>query len=179
MLQLGARLICGVTSLNTVPLPPPQPDQGNHVLRQVLANGTIITVAGQVGVSGYSTEGLPATSSLLSNPGAVAAYAGGFLVTSRGSCRVMMLWPNATLTTAAGSGACGYAGNGGLATRAWSVPQYGGLMADPWWGGWVMAEQGINVVRRVLANGLIYLVAGTVSAGSLGKSTARVWLLPR
>lgn len=74
------------------------------------------------------------------------------------------------------SGACGYAGNNGLATQAWSVPQYGGLIAEPWWGGWIMAEQGTSVVRRVLANGIIVLVAGTGSAGSLGMCCAS--LLP-
>jgi hypothetical protein len=113
--------------------------------------------------------GQPWTSTKLYFPGAVASFLGGYLVTSRGSCRVLMLWPNGTSMTAAGTGVCGVSGTGGLATRANVYVQYGGVAIDPRTsGGWLIAEQGGHVVRRILPSGIIALVAGIGTAGSTG-----------
>lgn len=154
------------------------------------ANATIAVAAGIVGACGYSGEGLPALSSKLCAPTAVGAYGGGFLITNRGGCRVMMLWPNQTLTTAAGNGACSLTGDGGLATVASLYPGYGALVVDPAGpgGGWVIADQvrmgsigrllqqhipatlsqSNNAIRRVLPSGIILRVAGSGTQGSAG-----------
>jgi hypothetical protein len=124
------------------------------------------------GTSGYSGEGLPALSSRLSAPTAIAAYGGGYLINSRLACRIMMLWPNATMTTAAGTGTCGLAGDGGLATTAQVNSGWGALSADPAGpgGGWVFADQSNHAVRRVSSDGVMITIAGTLgSSGATGE----------
>lgn len=151
------------------------------MLRRVLANGTLTTVAGIPGTSGVSDDGLPALASRLALPVSVAAYLGGFVIVNAGSCRIAMLWPNATLTRLAGSGVggCGFAGDGGPAVLALLNPLTGAIAADPWGpGGVVFADSGNNVVRRVLPNGVVVRVAGTGGAGFSGQyGVPRVWFL--
>ena len=86
--------------------------------------------------------GVPWLSTMLAGPAAIAPYLGGYLVQNRLSCRVTMLWPNRTSTTAAGTGACGLTGTGvGLATAANINAGWAGLMPDAFTGGWLLAEQ--------------------------------------
>ena len=120
-------------------------DQNNHVVRQIFANGTIVTIAGVPMSSGYSGEGLPALASKLSSPVSMAPYQGGYVIVCRGTYRIMQLWPNATLVTAAGNGSSGTAGDGGPATLAKIFPQWGVIAADPTGpgGGFVWCEQGV------------------------------------
>ena len=122
-----------------------QADQTMHVLRRVLANGTMTTLAGVPGSAGYSGEFLSARASLLSSPAAVAPYVGGYLVSNRGTCRISMVWPNGTLSTVAGTGSCGaLSGDGGLALNASVRPNWGMLAPDPSGsgGGFVWSDQG-------------------------------------
>lgn len=121
------------------------PDQNNHVVRQIFANGTIATIAGVPMSSGYSGEGLPALASKLSSPVSMAPYQGGYVIVCRGTFRIMQLWPNATLVTAAGNGSSGTGGDGGAATMAKIFPQWGVITADPAGsgGGFVWCEQGV------------------------------------
>ena len=75
------------------PRRPPQPDSTDHVVKRVLANGTLITIAGISASSGYSGEGLPARSSLIANPQAVALLESrnGYLISCRATNRIMLL----------------------------------------------------------------------------------------
>lgn len=119
-----------------------QTEQNTHVVRQVLASGIIQTIAGTAASSGYAGEGVPWLSTKFSFPAAVTPFQGGYLVQSRGTCRVTMLWPNGTSTTAAGTGTCGLSGTGGLATMAAINPGWASLSADPFYEGtWLLAEQ--------------------------------------
>lgn len=149
-----------------------QPDQGNHVIRRVSASGIISTIGTLVSASpsaastlnhlrfprvsdaagiprsaGYSGEGLPALASLLSSPVSMAPYRGGYVIVNRGTFRIVQLWPNGTLTTAAGIGTSGLSGDGGPATAAAIFPQWGVVAADPAGpgGGFVWCEQGAYV----------------------------------
>ena len=120
-------------------------DSTDHVVKRVLANGTLITVAGVSATSGYSGESLPARSSLLANPQAVAplASSNGYLISCRLTNRIMLL-ANGVLTTVAGTGTAGLSGDGGLATSAAINPSFGGVAADPSGagGGFVWSDQG-------------------------------------
>ena len=133
------------------PLPLPQAEQSTHILRQVFVNGSIATLAGTPGVAGTS-EGLPALSSLLSSPSAVAQYLGGFVFTNRGTCRISMLWPNNTISTVAGNGVCALGGDGGLALNASVKPNWGMIVADPAGagGGFVFSDQGRGAARSIV-----------------------------
>ncbi len=93
-------------------------DTGNDRVRKVSGDGTIVTVAGN-GIRGFGGDGGPATSASLNSPHNLAVLPdGGFLVADEGSNRVRRVWPNGTITTAAGTGTAGFSGDGGRATAA-------------------------------------------------------------
>lgn len=120
-----------------------KPDSTYHVVHRVFANGTLAPVAGVLGTSGYSGEGLAATLSLLANPQAVAPFGAGYLITCKGTFRIMLL-SNGVLTTAVGTGTAGVTGDGGPALAATINSAWGCVAADPAGacGGFVWADQG-------------------------------------
>ncbi len=93
-------------------------DTDNERIRKVAANGIITTVAG-TGTPGYSGDGGQAVAAQISGPRGVAALPdGGFLIPDTNNNRVRRVWPNGTITTVAGTGVAGFAGDDGLATLA-------------------------------------------------------------
>jgi len=91
--------------------------RGNRV-RRVWPDGTITTVAG-TGVAGYSGDGGPAVAARLNEPHAVAALPdGGFLIADTGNHRIRRVDARGVITTAAGTGAVGFGGDGGSASEA-------------------------------------------------------------
>ena len=98
-------------------------DENNEVIREVSAGGIITTMAGN-GNSGYSGDNGPATSAELSFPGGVSLDgAGNLYIGDRGNYRIRKV-SGGIITTIAGDGAAGYAGDGGLATQSsLNIPQ--------------------------------------------------------
>ena len=135
-------------------------DTGNCVVRKISTTGTITTIAGTVGLCfGASPfgDGGPATSAVLNLPYGVAVDGvGNLYIADSGNCRIRKV-ASGTITTYAGSNACGYSGDGGSATAATlSGPQGVGVDA----GGTVyIADTGNCLVRKVFG-GTISLVAG-------------------
>jgi uncharacterized protein (TIGR03437 family) len=99
-------------------------DTNNSRILKVTPKGSITvttTVAGSdSGVWGYSGDGGPATSALLNYPSGVALDAAGNLyIADTHNQRIRMVSAaTGTITTLAGTGHSGYAGDGGLATSA-------------------------------------------------------------
>ncbi|WP_084285811.1 hypothetical protein [Solirubrobacter soli] len=129
-------------------------DQGNNRVRRVAADGTIATVAG---------GGLE-DSARLSQPTAVAALpAGGFLVADTGNHRVARV-AFGTLTTVAGTGVGGVAGDPGPAVRR-PLGTPVDVAVTPG-GGFVVADVDSQQVLRVDASGNVTTVLdGTAAAG--------------
>jgi uncharacterized protein (TIGR03437 family) len=93
-------------------------DTANHRIRKVAADGTISTVAG-IGSAGFSGDLGRATGAALNSPRGVAVDAAGNLyIADSLNSRVRKVAANGAITTVAGSGRIGYAGDGGLATSA-------------------------------------------------------------
>ncbi len=93
-------------------------EQRGQRIRLVRRDGTITTVAG-TGTAGFSGDGGPATTAMLSGPHAVAALPdGGFLIADTFNHRVRRVWPSGKITTVAGSGSEGFGGDGGPAAEA-------------------------------------------------------------
>lgn len=101
--------------------------------------GTFTTVAGTPSQAGGAGDGGPAGSAQLDHPEQVLSTAdGGFLVADTGNNRVRAVSATGIITTVAGSGVPGYAGDGGAATVASlfaptaiaSTPDGGFLIAD-------------------------------------------------
>ncbi len=93
-------------------------DFGNSVIRKVSTNGTITTVAGN-GAPGYLGDGGAATSAELAFPESVAVDAKGNLYIADTVNQTIREVPvNGIITTVAGTGMIGYAGDGGPGTSA-------------------------------------------------------------
>jgi hypothetical protein len=141
-------------------------DNDNNRVRLVAANGTISTAAG-TGAAGSAGDGGPATSAQLNDTGAVATTPdGGFLVTEILGHRVRRVAPDGTISTVAGTGTQGSAGDGGPATSAQlNGPDDVSPTPD---GGFVIADTSNHRIRKVSFGGTITTLAGTGTAGYNG-----------
>src|ERR1700682_3122308 len=93
-------------------------DPSNHRVRKVNAAGMIQTVAGS-GSPDFSGDGGPANAARLNAPYGVAAdRAGNLYIADLGNNRVRKIGPDGVITTIAGTGAAGSAGDGGPAVAA-------------------------------------------------------------
>jgi hypothetical protein len=136
-----------------------------HRIRRVAPDGTISTLAGNV--QGFGGDGGPATAASLSSPFGVAAQAdGGVLIADFGNQRIRRVAPDGTISTVAGNGHAGYAGDGGPATEA-ALAWPNAVAALPG-GGFLISDWLNQRIRRVDADGRISTVAGTGTAGFAG-----------
>src|SRR5581483_6069159 len=148
-------------------------DSGNDVVRKVnIGTGVITTVAGS-GSFGYSGDGGPATSAKLGDPSSIVVDAQGNLYICDSLNNVVRKVTAATgvITTIAGTGACGYSGNGGPATSA-RMCNPDGITLDAS-GNIYVAEISESVVVKInAATGIISAVAGTGGGGYNGDGIA-------
>ena len=123
-------------------------DANNHRIRKVSADGTISTVAG-TGVSGFSGDDGSATAAQLDFPYSVAVDSAGNLFISDFSNNRIRKITQATgvISTVAGSGTCGFSGDGGLATAAQLCDPFN-VVVDPT-GTLYIADARNGRIRRV------------------------------
>ena len=140
-------------------------DFGNHVVREVLTNGTIRTAAGN-GTAGYSGDGGNATNAKLTSPGGLDVdTAGNVYIADYGNGTVRELTTNGKISTIAGTGVAGYSGDGGAATSA-QLYRPGDVVTD---GSTVyIADAGNARVRAISPGGTITTVAGNGTAANTG-----------
>jgi len=142
------------------------PDTDNDRVRLVRRDGVIVTVAGN-GKRGFSGDGAPATAAQLDRPFAAVPLAdGGLLIADTGNDRVRKVSADGAIATVAGNGVRGFGGDRGPATNAsLNSPHDLALLPD---GGFLIADEGNNRVRRVWPGGTITTVAGTGTGGFSG-----------
>lgn len=122
------------------------------------AEGLLTPLAG-TGTAGFGGDGGPARRARLRFPtGLALARDGTLYVTDTDNQRVRRIDPDGVITTFAGSGVKGFAGDGGPATAA-ELNAPAGLALDDA-GNLYIADQGNDRVRRVDTNGVIDTVAG-------------------
>lgn len=136
-----------------------------NVVREVLASGTITTVAG-TGTAGNSGDGQQAVAADLNLPIAVALNAAGELyIADYGNNRVRKV-SNGVISTIAGTGTAGDLGDGGPATAAEISPSSLALDRS---GNIYVADAAHNVIRMItVSTGIISAIAGTGTAGLSG-----------
>lgn len=141
-------------------------DGGNNRVRKVDSSGIISTVAG-TGIAGFGGDGGPATAAHLNGPWAIAVDgAGALYVAELRNDRVRRIDVSGVITTVAGTGVRGYAGDGGPATAAaLSMPSD---VAVDGAGNVYIADRGNNRVRRIDSAGTITTVAGDGRYGFSG-----------
>lgn len=135
-------------------------------IRRINSAGVISTYAG-TGICGYSGDGGPATSAMISySYGAAFDRHGNLLVADTGNNRVRLITPAGIIMTIAGNGTYAYSGDGGNAVEA-SLAGPSALSADPT-GNIYIADSGNYVIRLVDDSGIIHTVAGNHTYGFSG-----------
>lgn len=142
-------------------------DGGNGRIRKISTTGMITTIAGN-GTFGPATgDGGPATSADIGQPFFINYdFAGNLYLASVGECRIRKVDTSGIITTAAGTGTCGYNGDGIAATAAQlNLPR--GVAFDTS-GNLYIADTANHRVRLVNSSGVIGTFAGTGAPGFSG-----------
>jgi trimeric autotransporter adhesin len=133
-------------------------DTGNHVVSRLNADGTLTVLAGN-GIAGFSGEGGPARSASLRYPSdAVMDKAGNLYIYDSENVRIRRVTPDGVISTYAGTGVRGYAGDGGPAIQA--RIELDGKMAVDATGNLYFTDGVDFVVRRITPDGTIATYAG-------------------
>jgi uncharacterized protein (TIGR03437 family) len=154
-------------------------DTFNGVVRKLTAPGAIATPTGTIttfaGVGpsstgaqtqGYSGDGGPATSALLSQPAGVAVdSSGNVYIADYGNYTVRKVDTKGNITTFAGTGAPGYSGDGGPANKALLAQPYA-VAIDPA-GNIYISDLSNTNIRQVTSDGNIHTIVSGVSADSI------------
>ena len=139
-------------------------DSGNNVIRKVGTDGIITTAAGN-GTVGYLGDGGAATNAELSGSLFLAVnVAGDLFVADEDNNVIREVGTNGIITTVAGNGTAGYAGDGGAATNALLYKPVG-VAVDASGNLFIAVD---NRIRKVGTNGIITVFAGRVTAGYSG-----------
>ena len=145
-------------------------DFRNNRVRKIDANGMISNFAGN-GKYGYSGDGGAATSAQLNQPtGIVSDKSGNLYIVDEMNAVIRKVDNKGIISTVAGNGTAGFAGDGGPATSA--------EFKDPWGitidasGNLYIADEYNNRIRKIDTKGNISTVAGNGTAGYNGDSIA-------
>lgn len=143
-------------------------DVDNNRIRRVVPGGAVTTFAGTTTSIG---DGGPSTRARLDRPsGAAVDSSGNLYIADTGENRVRKVTLSGTISTVAGTGANGNAGdNGPAAAAVLNTPS--GLAVDSA-GNLYIADAGNGVIRRVDATtGIITVFAGNYNCCYAGKGT--------
>ena len=136
-------------------------DFTNSRIREVaITTGIVTTVAGN-GTPTYSGDGGPALDAGFSPFDIAFDNQGNLYVADFLDNRIRKIAPDGTISTVAGTGVAGYAGDGGPATSALLAGPTG--VATDSAGNLYIADNGNFGVRRVNVNGVITTIAGTAA----------------
>ncbi|MGA6961724.1 MAG: choice-of-anchor D domain-containing protein, partial [Candidatus Acidiferrales bacterium] len=140
-------------------------DYYNNVIRRVDASTQIITTYAGTSAQGYSGDGGPATQATLGYPVGVATDASGNVYIADSNNEVIRFVNNDTgiISTIAGTGTPGYAGDDGPATSA--LLNYPAVVAVDSSGNLYIGDTDNAVVRKVNANNVITTIIGNHAYG--------------
>jgi uncharacterized protein (TIGR03437 family) len=141
-------------------------DLGNFRVRKITPAGIITTFAGN-GTSGSGGDGGQATNATLTGPvGLAFDSAGNLYIADAGATVVRKVTPTSVISTFAGNGQGGFAGDGGPASgAALAGPQ--GVSVDGS-GNVNIVDSFNNRIRQVTPDGKIHTIAGIGTAGLSG-----------
>ncbi|WP_308205696.1 SMP-30/gluconolactonase/LRE family protein [Frankia sp. AiPs1] len=141
-------------------------DYENHRIRKIDPAGIITTYVG-TGVAGYTGAGGAATQAKIDGPNDITMTADGTLYfADLGSDTIQKVTPDGIISTIAGTGEAGFAGDGGPARAAkLNVPS---LSIGPDGKTFYLADYRNNRVRKIDPNGIITTIAGNGTEGSGG-----------
>ena len=130
-----------------------------NVVMKVSRSGSATTIAGS-GAHGFSGDGGPATAAQLAGPSGVTLDAkGNIYIADTGNNRIRRVAVDGTIATIAGTGACGFSGDGGPAVAA-QLCQPAEIVFDNA-GNLIVADFLNRRVRAITPNGIISTIAGS------------------
>ena len=148
-------------------------DRGNRRIRMVNTSGVITTVAGN-GSLGFTGDGGQATSASIGDPEGIAVdSAGNLFIADSYNMHIRVVDTGGVITTVAGDGSAGFAGDGGQATSA-SLDSPAGVAVDSA-GNLFIVDKDNRRIRMVDTSGVITTVAGNGSgwfSGDGGQATS-------
>jgi len=141
-------------------------DATNQRIRRIDTRGIITTIAGN-GVDAFAGDGGAAASASLGFPLGVAVdKSGNVYVADADNNRIRKISTTGIITTIAGTGSGGFAGDGGLATSATlNIPSDVAVDSA---GNIYIADSGNNRIRKINGSGVISTVAGASTNGFTG-----------
>lgn len=139
-------------------------DYGNNRIRKVSPSGIMTTVSGN-GVLTYSGDGGAATSAALNAPEGVAVWNGVLYIADTGNHRIRKV-SSGVISTHAGTGTSGYAGDGGQAAAA-KLNSPRRICFDA--AGNLYINDSFNYrIRKVTTSGIVSTIAGNGTEGYSG-----------
>ncbi len=142
----------------------------NNRIRKINSSGIISTIAG-TGIAGFGGDGGAATAAVLNTPWAITKDAtGNIYVSDNLNNRVRKISSTGIISTIAGTGTAGFAGDGGPATAA-LLHGPAGLAFDGS-GNLYIGEFNNDRVRKINTAGIITTIAGTGVSGFSGDGGA-------
>ena len=142
-------------------------DTRNQLIRVVNTSGAISTLAGS-GTKAYAGDGGTAASASLARPRGLSVDAQGNIYFADSDNNTIRLIANTgTITTAAGNGSQGFAGEGGAATSAiLDTPRAPAVQTT---GVLALSDTNNNLIREIGLNGIITTISGTGSSTGSGQ----------
>lgn len=134
-------------------------------VRRLSPTGILTNVAG-TGVAGFNGDGVAASAQLNQPAGLAAAHDGRAFIADTGNHRIRALSVSGALSTVAGRGLRGYAGDGGSALEA-LLDSPAGLALDRD-GNLYIADRWNHAIRKLDAAGILTTVAGSGLPGFSG-----------
>lgn len=149
-------------------------DTHNQRMRKV-SDGTIATIAGN-GTKAYGGDGGASTGALLARPrGLSVDAAGNIYIADSDNNRIRVVGTTGKISTAAGNGSQGFAGDGGPAVDAiLDTPRAPAAQAP---GGFAFSDTNNQLVREVGTDGATYTIAGQSSGTGGGQGSAETLTL--
>jgi trimeric autotransporter adhesin len=138
-------------------------DSVNNRIRKLTPAGVLSTVAGN-GTAAFAGDGGPATSASLNSPfGVAVSTSGEIYIADLNNHRIRRVFSDGNISTYAGNGTAGFAGDGGAAISAqFNNPTGVALKADDTL---FVADFANNRVRRISSSGIVSTYAGNGTAG--------------
>lgn len=154
-------------------------DNGSQTVRKIDATTGVITRFAGTHAGGYNGDGIAASTAKLNNPRGLAVDgSGNVYISDCWNNRIRKVDPSGQISTYAGNGTKGYAGDGGPATAANIFGSWGITLDDC--GNLYICDYDNYVVRKVNTSGTISTFAGNHLRGYTGDGgtpdSARVYL---